>query len=331
MIIENSKTYNVTDVENLFFRPSFCGKAAEELGIRILYNMPLPTKVPLLKHNNNLLKGFTSGWQGGSATTKSQKEIAMTKLKAESAYSAEDYFSTIYEMVTNSAEVNLGDLTGTDLEKAETELFRRAIAENIYACTWFGDIDGSVSRFQAFDGFFRHIIKKKEDDGGYDAVDICDGGVETTAIQILRNTWSVAKEELRALASEGNLVYFVSSDIYDSFHFYLDNKGLIDANADTNGSRPNLSYHGIPIVEIPSHKYGLMRAKSFCILTDRRNLVLSLNTVDSPEKEIKMWYNPDEMENRQRVVFLAGTTIVDENLVSGHIYDTDISLLDNVD
>ena len=75
MIIENSKTYNLTDVENLFFRPTFCGKAAEEYGVRVLYNMPLPTKVPLFTHNNDILKSFTPGWQGGTTATLSQKEI----------------------------------------------------------------------------------------------------------------------------------------------------------------------------------------------------------------------------------------------------------------
>jgi hypothetical protein len=29
-----------------------------------------------------------------------------------------------------------------------------------------------------------------------------------------------------------------------------------------------------------------------------------------------MWYNPDEMENRQRAVFLAGAEVIDQNLVS---------------
>jgi hypothetical protein len=53
---------------------------------------------------------------------------------------------------------------------------------------------------------------------------------------------------------------------------------------------------------------------------------LALNTADSPEKEIKMWYNPDEMENRQRVVFLAGTAIADQNLVSAHIFDSGVEL-----
>jgi hypothetical protein len=52
------------------------------------------------------------------------------------------------------------------------------------------------------------------------------------------------------------------------------------------------------------------------MLTDRRNLVLALNTADMPENEVRMWYNPDEMENRQRAVFLAGADFIDQDLIS---------------
>ena len=52
-----------------------------------------------------------------------------------------------------------------------------------------------------------------------------------------------------------------------------------------------------------------------CILTDRRNLVLAVNTADYPGSEVRMWYNPDEMENRQRAIFMAGCEILDETLV----------------
>ena len=100
---------------------------------------------------------------------------------------------------------------------------------------------------------------------------------------------------------------------------------MANITGEGNG-RPMLYYHGIPVVELPASQYGLHRAQSFCILTDRRNLVLALNTADSPEKEIKMWYNPDEMENRQRVVFLAGTAVVDPELVSAYIFDNGVVL-----
>ena len=326
MIIENSKTYNVNEVENLFFRPSFCGKSAEELGIRVLYNMPIPTKIPNFHHHSNILKEFSSGWQGGTSGSVREVEISLAKLKAECAYSAESYFSSIYELLTTSAEVNLGDLTGTDLEKAETELFRRAIAESIYSTMWFGDEELLVSDFSSFTGFIRKIIDILEVSNPNASISIFDDMPEFTADELLHDVWIQATDELRALAADGNLAYFVSSDIYDAYHFYLDNKGVTSATADPTNARPTLSFHGIPVIEIPANQYELHRAESFCILTDRRNLVLALNTADSPEKEIRMWYNPDEMENRQRVVFLAGTTIIDDTLISAHIFDHGVCL-----
>lgn len=318
MIIENSKTYNLTDVENLFFRPTFCGKAAEELGMRVLYNMPIPTKVPLFSHNKNILKHFVPGWQGGSSSTLVQKEIPMTKLKAESAYSAEDYFSTIYEMIASSADVNFEDLTGTDLEKAETELFRRSLAESIFATTWFGDEYQEISEYTELNGILRQCILSSEENGNKVPLSVYGEQIEVEVEQLLRETWENAKPNLRALISDGNLAFFVSSDIYDAYQFYLDGIGLTNAYAESTNGRLPLNYHGIPLVEIPSNDYTSGQ-KSFCILTDRRNLVLALNTADSPEKEVRMWYNPDEMENRQRVVFLIGTAIVDDLLIAGSI------------
>lgn len=330
MIIENSKTYDVNDVENLFFRPSFCGKSAEELGIRVLYNMPLPTKIPLFFHHNNILQEFSSGWQGEPSTSISEKEVTMSKLKAESSYSAENYFSTIYELLTNSAEVNLGDLSGTDLEKAETELFRRAIVESIYATMWFGDESGEFSDYNAFTGFIRKVIDIKEVENPLSTIEIFNEMVPMTAAKIFFDTWMCATDDLRALASEGHLAYFVSSDIYNAYLFALENKGYLDSSAATANGRQTLYYHGIPIVEIPINHYQTTRASSFCILTDRRNFILALNTADSPEKEIRMWYNPDEMENRQRVVFLAGVTIADSDLVSALVFDAGVEIIDAI-
>ena len=326
MIIENSKTYNVNEVENLFFRPSFCGKSAEELGVRVLYNMPIPTKIPTFGHRHNLLRSFSSGWQGDIANDFRETEINMMKLKAENTYSAESYFSTIYEMLISSGEVNLGDLTGTDLEKAETELFRRAIAESIYSTMWFGDEAGEVSDYTSFTGFIRKIIDFNEAEGETSSIKISKEFVEVSAKDILSEVWLQAKENLRALAADGHLAYFVSSDLYDAYHFWLDEQGLTSVISEAGNARPALLYHGIPVIEIPAHQYDLHRAGSFCILTDRRNLILALNTADSPEKEIRMWYNPDEMENRQRVVFLAGTAVADKDIVSAYIFDGGVDM-----
>ena len=326
MIIQNSKTYNVNEVENLFFRPSFCGKNAESMGVRVLYNMPLPTKIPTFGHSFNVLRNFSSGWQGGTSAYWEQKDMELKKLKAESSYSAESYFSSVYDLLTCSADINLGDLSGTDLEKAETELFRRAIVESVYATMWFGDETGQMSALSSFNGFIPQIINYAEENNPETTIRIHDSAPDVNATDILRDAWTNASPELHSLASEGKLAFFVSHDIYDSYLFWLEDNGLLSSVVDANGSRPTLSYHGIPLEVVPVGDYGLTRALSFCVLTDRRNLVLALNTADSPEKEIRMWYNPDEMENRQRVVFLAATTIVHNDLVSAQIFDAGVNL-----
>ena len=317
MLIENQKNYNVHEVESIFFRPTFCGKSASELGIRVIYNMPMPTTVQVFSHNSNILCDFSSGWQGGSAVERLQKSIPMTKVKAESAYSAEEYFSTIFELITNTSDVSLGDLTGTELEKAETELFRRAIADSVFATTWLGDTGGEISNDTTYDGLLYNILSQKNDEGDNMPVEVYEQDPGLSALDLFRFTWGNATDNLRALASEGELAFFVTSDIYDAYQMYLDSTGSAAAYADCVNGRPSLHYHGIPIVEVPTSKYGANKCQSFILLTDRRNFVLALNTADSPEKEIRMWYNPDEMENRQRAVFLAGTTVLDPQLVSG--------------
>ena len=316
MIIQNPKTYKGQEIETIFFRPSFCGASAQELGIRVLYNMPMPTTVQVWSHAENALQPFSSGWSGKNLSNKCQKVIEMNKVKAENSFSAEDYFSMIFEKITNSAEVSMGDLTGTELEKAETELFRKSIAENVRTTMWLGDTTGSLSPFRTFDGFLTAISRSH--DAGTNISCVTYDNIEDaeTGAAALLACWNNASTELHSLRSEGNLAYFVSSNIYNQYLADLDEKGCDAAYLNAINGHEQLYFRGIPVIEVPLDKYDKEYFTTFCVLTDRRNLVLALNTADMPENEVRMWYNPDEMENRQRATFLAGTAIIDDNLVS---------------
>ena len=87
-LIENPKTYTGRDLETIFFRPMFTGANAEELGIRVLYNMPVPTTIQLWSPQSTVLKEYSAGWTGGDAAERMQKTIDMHKIKAEVAFSA---------------------------------------------------------------------------------------------------------------------------------------------------------------------------------------------------------------------------------------------------
>jgi len=293
--IENPKNYSGRDLETIFFRPMLSGPDARALGIKVMYNTPVPTTLQFWKRAGDILQKYTAaGWKGGDAATKYSKQIALSKVKAEAGYSAEDYFNMVYELITGRPDVNLDDLTGTELEAAETALFKEAIAESIRATMWLGDTENDV-RCTGFDP------------------------AGETAEKLLKRLWDEAPDVLRAFKPQGELVYLVTSDIYARYEEELDGVALEAAYLAKQNGREGLSFRGIPVIDIQVASY--LRScpelpQSFALLTDRRNLALAVNTADFPGTEVRMWYNPDQMENRQRAVFMAGCDYLLPELVS---------------
>lgn len=312
-VIENPKKYLSRDLETIFFRPMFKGENAEQLGIRVLYNMPLPTTVQLWSPRSNVLQPYSSGWTGGSGAERKQKLIELHKIKAEVGFSASEYFNQVYELIVGRSDVSLDDLTGSELEQAETELFRASIAESIRVLMWTGDVNAETNNF--LDGFLNKVYGYP-DVGYFDFV-----GRELNAdsvVELLNGLWTSASPALKSLRSEGQLAYFCTSDVIDAYEQYLDKFGTDNAYIDLTSGRRELCYHGIRLIDMGITPYLPLEnypGVTHCFLTDRRNLVLAVNTSDDPTAEIRMWYNPDEMENRQRATFLLGCEILDESLV----------------
>lgn len=308
--IEQTKDYTGKDLESIFFRPMLCGPDANELGIKIMYNTPAPTTLHFWKRAGDILQKYTSsGWLGGDAAAKFQKTIEMARVKAEVGYSADDYFNMVYELISARADVNMNDLSGTELEVAETALFKEAIAESIRATMWLGDTTrvANGGKFNTFDGFIKKI--KAEADAANSEITSLDITAQNSGEQILKNMWDAAPAILKEFKAQNNLVFLVTSDVYASYEESLDSVLVESAYLAKQNGRTALSYKGIPVVDIQISGYlsefpDLPQA--FAILTDKRNLALAVNTADFPGTEVKMWYNPDQMENRQRAVFMAG-------------------------
>lgn len=308
-IISNPKTYSGQELETTFFRPMLAGDSAETLGIRVMYNMPVPTTLNFWRRTPDTLKAYAKGWAGGTETERFQKSIALSKVKAEMSYSASDYFSMVYELIAARADVNLSDLSGTELETAETELFQRAIAESIRATMWIGDTS-RASKFNTFDGLLKRI-KADAGSGVNDIQTVAMLSMTTkgNAEKLLASLYEKSSAQLRSMKAEGQLAFFVTRDVYENYE-----AGLLDGNLDSvraakiNGI-DTLYYRGIPVVDIAADTYlsevGDL-PMSWAVLSDRRNLALAVNTSDFPGSEIAMWYNPDELENRQRAIFMAG-------------------------
>ena len=289
--LENAKQYTGSDLENIFFRPILSGPSAGELGVRVLYNMPVPTTIQLWEGQRNVLQKYTAaGWSGGSAANKLQKTIALSRVKAELGFSAADYFSLVYEKIAARADVNMDDLTGSELEQAETSLFKQAIAEGIRATMWVGDTT-AASGFNTFDGFLKSVKAGAEQERFHNSVyEAADFTNPEKIVAILDDLWQNADERIKDRKAEGQLAFFVTSDLYYAYEKYLDSKGADAAYAESTNGRQGLAYHGIPLVDVRLGAYlaDTSLHKSFCLLTARRNLVLAVNTSDFPGNEVRL-------------------------------------------
>lgn len=319
-IIENPKKYTGAELSTVFFRPMLSGASAQELGIRILYNMPVPTTLNFWKRNPDALKAYAKGFQGGSTADRFQKSINLSKVKAEMSYTASDYFSMVYEQVVGRAEVNLSDLSGTELETAETELFARAIAESIRATMWVGSTERATG-FNTFDGLLKAIAKDASltpAEGEIQKVATLPMATAGNAEKLLQTIYDKSAPQLRAMKAEEQLAFFVTRDLYENYETSLLTGALDSVRAAKINGIDQLTFRGIPVVDMGVDNYLASCAdlpKSWVVLTDRRNLALAVNTSDVPGSEVAMWYNPDELENRQRAIFMAGTDYLMPELI----------------
>ena len=72
--LENAKQYTGSDLENIFFRPILSGPSAGELGVRVLYNMPVPTTIQLWEGQRNVLRSTPpQGGPGAAPPTNCRK------------------------------------------------------------------------------------------------------------------------------------------------------------------------------------------------------------------------------------------------------------------
>lgn len=318
-LIENPKTYSGREMENIFFRPMLTGPDAIDLGIKIMYNMPVPTVFNFWKRSGDILQKYESGgWTGSTASDKYQKTIQMSKVKAEIGYSASDYFSMVYELIAGRSDVNFDDLSGTELEQAETTLFRQAISESIRATMWLGNTARENGILATFNGLLNAIHTDRWS-LTQDTYTEADKSGEGFYEGLFKRALSAASDELKALRVEGNLAFFCTSDIYSGYEEALDNTLLDSAFLAKQEGRTSISFRGVPVIDLQLGKYLEQTTdlpSSFVILTDRRNLALAVNTADFPGTEIRMWYNPDQMENRQRAVFMAGCDYLLPELIS---------------
>ena len=151
--LENSKQYTGTDLENIFFRPMLTGPSAQELGVRVLYNMPQPTH-PALGRAAQHPPGNSPPQAGREAppATKKGEDRQPQPRESRTGILRRRLLLDGLRKDHGNGERQHGRPLGHRPRTGRTTLFRQALAENIRATMWIGDTT-ATSGYNTFDGF----------------------------------------------------------------------------------------------------------------------------------------------------------------------------------
>lgn len=158
-------------------RPRFMGTKPAEMGIRIIDTQGASSiKLNFFGKIAKILMPYVTGFQGGTLSPQKQKKLTVSEFKAENEYSKQDYKNMIYEQITNKGGVAQNDITGTDVFKAELEVFFSAVEADVFSVFWLGDTtkthiqagtypDGTAyaagdadKYYNVMDGILKHIM-----------------------------------------------------------------------------------------------------------------------------------------------------------------------------
>lgn len=136
--ITTSVTWEGKQNFDYFIRPMFVGKAPwETQGVRIMTNIQSTQKLNYFGKARKLLKAYSKGFAGSSATTYTQRDITVYRMKAEASEDSNDFYGTVYEQALKLGSWD--NLTGTMLMTIIMQVWMRAIDSDIYRVFWLSD------------------------------------------------------------------------------------------------------------------------------------------------------------------------------------------------
>jgi hypothetical protein len=194
------------------------------------------------------------------------------RTKHELSTPADEYFNEVME----KAERPYDDFDSISIEQAECELLQKSLTTKIKHDFW----SRVIEKLDEYDPETWQYAHKEED---------------KSIVTIFECLYSYTQEQTNILSfSKEDLGLFVSSDVYKQYELYLDN--FVEFWRACIMSK-ELAFRGIRLYDIGKTEQPI------AILTPKKNLVLALNIQDFPGCEVRMWYNPDDVKNRQRAVF----------------------------
>lgn len=264
-----------------------------------------------------------SGFSGATgAASYTQKTISVARLEAEVEQSGGAFYNSIKGEVLKLG-LNKDDITGTILQTIVADIMLQGVKRDLERQLWFGNVANADANYSAYDG----ILTKLAGLPAGQKLNITSGALAANAA---RDTFQAQIDKMpnEGLENRADLVFFATRSLCDNYRATLRTGGQELAYISLTDGTSNLSYQGIPIVELGLWDTVIATDPTVCapslntaandfdghlsVLTVKNNIVIATdyNSVSGAD----MWYNKDEKYNRFRFEYVAGTQYKNDEL-----------------
>lgn len=322
-LITHALSYTKEDVQAYFLQPLFVGNKAFDY-FEILTNVKSSQKLDKFGTLDKITKAEASGFSGSvtGGNLYTQKTITVARMEAEVEQAGGAFYNSVKGELLKSG-LNKDDISGTVLQQIVADIMLRGVQRDLERQIWFGDTASGSANYSAYSGIFKALA-------GLPAAQklaIASGALGTdVAIAEFQSMIDAMPSE--GLENRADLCFFASRSLCDNYRASLRAGGQELAYLSLTDGTANLSFQGIPIVEMglwdtvitsdaadiaPSLQNNANNFDGHCaVLTVKNNIVIA--TDYEQVNGADLWYNKDEKYNRFRFEYVVGVNYKNDEL-----------------
>jgi len=324
-LITHGLSYSKEDAQKYFMQPLFVGNSALDY-FEIMTGVKSSQKLDKFSTLDKITIAEASGFSGQTGVTMTQRSIAVARMEAEVEQAGGAFWNSIKAELLRTGN-NKDDISGTKIQGIVSDIFLRGVKRDLERQIWFGHTSSTSADYDGYDGLLQQLT-------GLPAGQKLSI-VSTLVTDSAKDTFQA---QIDAMPSEGmenraDLVFFASRSLCDNYRTTLAAGGQELAYVSMTDGTNNLSYQGIPIVEMGlwdsviaadggnastvtppalDTSVGNDYDAHLCVLTVKNNLVIATD-YDSVSGA-DMWYNKDLKVNRFRFEYVIGANYKNNEL-----------------
>lgn len=245
-LITHGLSYSKEDAMKYFMQPLFVGNSAMDY-FEIMTGVKSSQKLDKFSTLDKITLAEASGFAGGTGVTYTQRTITVARMEAEVEQAGGAFWNSIKGELLRTGN-NKDDISGTKIQGIVADIMMRGVKRDLERQLWFGHTASTSVNYSPYDGILQQLTGLPAAQKlSIPSVLVTTAGLETSTLEFQAMVDAMPSE---GLENRADLVLFATRSMCDNYRTALRQGGTEGAYVSLQNGTPQLSFQGIPIVEM---------------------------------------------------------------------------------